>query len=68
MTNAAKFLNMIAAETGCTDKNTVITLAMGVMVKSGVPVDVAMDTLMGEGSYKKLAGMVYDDLRAKAGL
>lgn len=68
MTNAAKFLNLIAAETGCTDKNTVITLAMGVLVKSGVPVDVAMDTLMGEGSYKKLAAQVWTDLRAQQGL
>ena len=64
MTAAANLLNAIAQETGSTDKNQCIGIAMQMLVKSGLTVDAAMDTLFGQGAYAKFAGQVYDQLRA----
>lgn len=38
------------------------------MNKNGGDIVEAFDKVFGEGSYAKLAGEVYNDLRAKAGL
>lgn len=64
MSNVTNLLNTIAAEIGSTDKNEVITLAIGILVKMGAPVDRATDAILGEGSYTKLAHKVWEDLRA----
>lgn len=64
MTTSTEFLNTIAKATGSTDKNAVITMAMGMLVKNGVSGEVAMDYIFGEGAYKRFAGQVYDALRA----
>ena len=68
MTNAATLLNAIAAELNTNDKTLCINVALAMMVKSGVAISAAMDTLFGEGSYKAMAGQVYDQLRARQGL
>ena len=57
-------LNQVASLIGSTDKNTVLTVAIGVLVKSGVAIDVAMNAVLGEGAYEKLASDVYHTLRA----
>lgn len=62
----AATLNKIAAMLNTTDKNAVITVAIGTLVKSGVDVQVAMDAVLGEGAYMKLAGEVYRQLRGEA--
>jgi hypothetical protein len=66
MTNATNLLNMIAAKIGTTDKNLVISTAIAMLVKSGVDVAAAFDMIVGEGAYKKMAGEVWTELRAKA--
>ena len=63
--NAAT-LNKIAALLNTTDKNAVITVAIGTLVKAGVDVQVAMDAVLGEGAYLKMAGQVYHQLRGEA--
>lgn len=65
MTAVANLLNSIAAELNTTDKNLCINVALSMLINSGLTVGAAMDTLMGEGAYKNLAGHVYDALRAK---
>lgn len=66
MTKAANLLNAIAEELKTDDKNVVISVAISMLVKSGVAVDAAFDLLFGEGAYVRFAGQVYDALRAKA--
>lgn len=66
MTKAANLLNAIAEELKTNDKNVVISVAISMLVKSGVAVDAAFDLLFGEGAYVRFAGQVYDSLRAKA--
>ena len=56
-------LNQVAELLGTTDRQTVLEVVMGTLVESGIAVDVAIDAVFGEGSYKKLAGQVYDNLR-----
>lgn len=69
MTAAAlNLLNAIAAELNTTDKNLCISVAISMLVKSGVAVDAAFELLFGEGSFKEFTGSVYDALRAKAGM
>lgn len=63
MTNATALLNLIATEIGSTDKNEVITLAIGLLVKQGAPIELAVDAIMGEGAYKKLAEHVWTAMR-----
>lgn len=65
MTTAATLLNAIAAELNTTDKTLCVNVAMSMMVKSGVAVNAAMDALFGEGSYAKMAGQVYRQLRGE---
>lgn len=66
MSKAANLLNAIATELNTADKNLIISVAMSMLVKSGVAVDEAFELLFGEGAYKRFAGQVYDALRAKA--
>ena len=62
----ASTLNQVASLLNTTDKNTVITVAIGTLVKSGIDLQVAFDAVLGEGAYMKMAGQVYESLRAKA--
>lgn len=59
-------LNQVAALLNTTDKNTVLTVAVGTLVKAGVDIKEAMDAVFGEGAYMKLAGQVYHQLRGEA--
>ncbi len=59
-------LNQVAALLNTTDKNTVLTVAVGTLVKAGVDIKDAMDAVFGEGAYMKLAGQVYHQLRGEA--
>lgn len=61
-------LSQVAALLGTTDKNVVISAVIQAMVNAGVSIDVAFDSLFGEGAYKRFAGEVYQLLRAKQGL
>ena len=59
-------LNHVAALLNTTDKNTVLPVAVGTLVKAGVDIKEAMDAVFGEGAYMKLAGQVYHQLRGEA--
>lgn len=59
-------LNQVAALLNTTDKNTVLTVAVGTLVKAGVDIKEAIDSVFGEGAYMKLAGQVYHQLRGEA--
>lgn len=67
MSKATELLNAIAEALNTTDKTTCINVAMCMLVKEGgLTVEAAMDTLFGEGAYKRFAGQVYDALSAKS--
>jgi len=66
MTITANTLNKIADLLNTTDKNAVLTYAVGTLVKSGVDIKDAMDAVFGEGAYMKMAGQVYHQLRGEA--
>lgn len=57
-------LNQVAALLGTTDKNTVFTVVIGTLMEAGVDVRAAVDMVFGEGAYTKMAGDLYDSLRA----
>src|SRR5262245_9215998 len=57
-------LNEIARMLNTTDKQLVINVAIGTLVKAGVDIKDATDAVLGEGAYTKLAHQVYDALRA----
>ncbi|AMM23178.1 hypothetical protein [Variovorax sp. PAMC 28711] len=59
-------LNQVAALLSTSDKNTVLTVVIGTLVQSGMDVRDAIESVLGEGSYKTMAGQIYDALRAKA--
>ena len=65
--NTATF-NQVATLLGTTDKNVVFSAILKTLVESGVAANAAFDMVFGEGAYKKMAGDVYDALRAKQGL
>jgi len=48
-----------------TDLNTKITAAIVAKLAQGMDVKQAIDAVMGEGAYVKVAGHIYDALRAK---
>lgn len=51
------------------DKNGQAVIAgIALLLKAGVDVRTAIEKVCGEGSFDKLAGMIYDDLRASQGL
>lgn len=50
------------------EKNALINTAIVAGLKSGLDIEAAVDAVMGEGAYKKIAGMVYHSLRAQHGL
>jgi hypothetical protein len=50
------------------EKNALINAAIVAGLKSGLTIDQAVDAVMGEGSYKKIAAHVYHSLRAAQGL
>lgn len=49
-------------------KNALINTAIVANLNSGMDIVAAVDAVMGEGAYKRIAGMVYHQLRAKQGL
>ena len=59
-------LNQVAALLNTTDKATVLTVAVGTLVKAGVDIKDAMDAVFGEGAYMKLAGQGYHQMRGEA--
>lgn len=59
-------LNQVAALLNTTDKNVVISAVMKTLTESGVELPVAFDSVFGEGSYRRMAGDVYQAIRAKA--
>jgi hypothetical protein len=59
-------LNKIAALMNTTDKNAVISVAIGTLVKAGVDIKAATDAVLGEGAYTRIATEVWTALRAKA--
>lgn len=66
MTTASYLLNKIAAALNTTNKTVVINTAVAMLVKQGLPVQKAIDLIMGEGAYREIVGQVYEALRAKA--
>ena len=62
-TQAADLLNLIAAELNTEDKNACISVAIKMLVDSGLAVNEAFDALFGEGAYLKMAGNIYHSLR-----
>lgn len=57
-------LNQVAALLNTTDKNAVFTVVIGTLIQKGMDVKVAIDSVFGEGSYEKMAGQIYEALRA----
>lgn len=55
-------LNQIAELLGTTDKNTVITFAIGTLVQAGINISEAFDAVLGAGAYVKFAGDLYHAL------
>ena len=64
MKNAATLLNEIATLLNTTDKNLVISVAIKFLTDQGLTVKQAFEGGFGEGSYKKMAGQIYDALKA----
>ena len=48
------------------DKKQMISKMILANINTGSSVDQAIDKVFGEGAYKAIAGMIYDELRAKA--
>lgn len=64
---ALNLLNAIADATGITDKSTVISLAISMIVKeTGVEIRVAFELVFGADSWDAMLIEVYEALRAKA--
>ena len=64
---AVALLNNIAEELKITDKNTVINIAMAMLVKEGgLTVEAAVNALFGADGWNNLVGTAYEQLRAKA--
>jgi hypothetical protein len=59
---------MTFATLSTAEKNALINTAIVAGLKSGLTIDQAVDAVMGEGAYKKIAGIVYHQLRAAQGL
>ena len=59
---------MNIADMTAAEKNMLITARIQAMIASGSTVPEALDSVLGEGTYSKLKGDLYDALRAKAGL
>jgi hypothetical protein len=57
-------LNQVAALLNTTDKNTVFTVVIGTLIQKGMDVKDAIESVFGEGSYEKMAGQIYETLRA----
>ena len=68
LNRAAKFLFENGAEMKNDEatRNAIIGLCIKTLVSSGMPMETAYDTIMGEGQYRKLAGDVWETLRAAA--
>lgn len=64
MKNAATLLNEIAALLNTTDKNLVISVAIKALTEQGLTVKQALEVIFGQGSYEKIAGAIYDSLKA----
>lgn len=62
---SAAQLNQMAALLGTTDRNLVINAAIATLTKMGMDIEAATDAVLGAGAYGRIAGMVYDQLRAK---
>lgn len=58
----------VAKLLGTNDKKVIITYCLAALIEAGVAVDVAIDMVCGEGSYKRLAGEIWEAARAKAGI
>lgn len=52
-------------ETLTADKNVAISLRIALLVASGKDVQDAVNEVLGEGAYERLASDLYDALRAK---
>jgi hypothetical protein len=59
-----KALNKIAALLETEDKNLVISVAIRALVENGIAVKDAYNAVLGQEAYEKLAGNVYDQLKA----
>ena len=55
-------LNAAAALIGTTDKNAVLNVCVAALVKSGMSVDVALDTVCGAGTYENFVSELYAKL------
>lgn len=64
---ALNLLNAIADATGIADKNTVISLAISMLVReTGVDIKMAYELVFGPGSWEDMLLDVYNSLRANA--
>lgn len=59
-----EMLNQLASLLETSDKNLVISVAIKALVEQGLTVRAACDTVLGSGAYEKMAGQVYDELKA----
>ena len=59
-------LNAAAKILGSTDKTAIINACVYTLVAEGMELPQAFDMIMGEGFYAKMAGAIYDTLKARA--
>ena len=55
-------LNQAAKLIGTTDKKIVFSFCIKTLIDSGVEINEAIDSVLGSGMFKKLAGSIYDEL------
>jgi CheY-specific phosphatase CheX len=60
----AQQLNQVATLLGTKDKNIVISAIITTLVEAGMSIDMAYDAVFGAGSYKKIAGDIWEAINA----
>ena len=57
-----KALNLALTETGCT-KEQAISMVISALVDAGIPMQQAMDSVLGPGTYQEIADATWEALR-----
>lgn len=55
----------VAKLLGTNDKKVIITYCLAALIEAGFAADVALDMVCGEGSYKRMAGEIWEAANAK---
>jgi hypothetical protein len=58
-----KALNLALTETGCT-KDEAISMVVATLVEAGIPLQKALDAVVGPGTYQLISDMTWEALQA----